>query len=128
MEVRSFKIEDYDMLCEWWKAWGWTPPPADFLPSSGFVVESNGSCVCAGFAYLTNSKVGWSEFIISSKDYKEDDRSECLDLLIDTINIFLKQMNYKYVFTSVKHKGLIDRYKKHGFALNDECVEMSKVL
>jgi hypothetical protein len=128
VEVRSFKIEDYDMLCEWWKAWGWTPPPADFLPSSGFVVESNGSCVCAGFAYLTNSKVGWSEFVISSKDYKEDDRSECLDLLIDTINIFLKQMNYKYVFTSVKHKGLIDRYKNHGFALNDECVEMSKVL
>lgn len=128
MEVRSFKIKDYDMLCEWWKAWGWTPPPADFLPSSGFVVESNGACVCAGFAYLTNSKVGWSEFIISSKDYKEDDRSECLDLLIDTINIFLKQMNYKYAFTSVKHKGLIDRYKKHGFTLNDECVEMSKIL
>jgi hypothetical protein len=131
MEIRKLITSDYDTLCEWWGQWGWAAPPIDFLPEEGcggFIVEDNGVGICAGFAYITNSKVGWSEFIISNKEYKSNDRSEAIDLLIETINLLLKNMGCKYVYTSVKNTALINRYKKHGFSKNDECIEMTKIL
>ena len=132
MEVRKLNSEDYDSTLKgWWEDWGWAAPSKDFLPENGeggFLVYDGDQAICAGFAYITNSKTGWSEFIISNKEYRGDDRSDSLDLLIETINMFLREVGCKYVFTSVKSKNLIERYKKHGYLENDKSVEMLKIL
>lgn len=131
LDIRKIEEEDYDILVKWWKDWGWEAPPREFLPENGtggFIVLSNDLPVCAGFMYITNSKVGWSEFIISSKEYKGGDRSAAIDLLMEGMTSFFKKVGCKYVFTSVKNKALQSRYKKHGYTVNDESVEMTKVL
>jgi hypothetical protein len=46
--------------------------------------------VCAGFIYVTNSRVAWVDWIISNKEYIEDKRREAITMLIETLLIFVK--------------------------------------
>ena len=40
--IRPLELDDYDtILVDWWKDWGWTPPPKDFLPDMGYMVYYN---------------------------------------------------------------------------------------
>jgi len=61
ISVRPLKENDYDdILVGWWKDWGWDPPVKDFLPDNGtggLIVYHLDNPVCAGFMYMTNSKV-----------------------------------------------------------------------
>ena len=67
--LRTVSGEDYDnVLLKWWKNWGWEAPPKDFLPETGLIVSKDNVDICAGFLYLTNSKVGLTEFVVSNKE------------------------------------------------------------
>ena len=70
LNVKVLKEEDYDnILVNWWKDWRWTPPSKDFLPDNGkggYMVYEDDTPICAGFMYLTNSKVVWCDWIISA--------------------------------------------------------------
>ena len=75
-DIRPLEVGDYEtILMEWWKDWGWTPPPKDFLPQEGtggmMVLDPDGTPICAGFIYITNSKVCLIEFIVSNKKYRK---------------------------------------------------------
>lgn len=134
MTIRKLKSSDYDeILVNWWKSWKWTPPSRDFLPENGeggFIVYDGDTPVCAGFNYLTNSKVGWCEFIISNFKYKDKEkRKEAITILINTIDGVLKISGCKYVFTSVKNKSLIETYKELGYTEgSSNSLEMVKEL
>lgn len=134
MNIRKLNSTDYDdILVQWWKDWRWEPPSRDFLPENGeggFIVYDGDTPICAGFNYLTNSKAGWCEFVISNFNYKEKDkRKQALYLLINTINEVLRIQGCKYVFTSVKNKQLINIYKELGYIIgSSNCTEMIKKL
>ena len=134
MTIRKLKSSDYDeILVNWWKSWRWAPPSRDFLPENGeggFIVYDGDTPVCAGFNYLTNSKVGWCEFIISNFKYKDKEkRKEAITILINTIDGVLKISGCKYVFTSVKNKSLIETYKELGYTEgSSNSLEMVKEL
>jgi hypothetical protein len=117
--IRFLKEEDYDVLCQWWKAWRWTPPERDFLPENGcggIMVSKDGVDIVAGFIYFTNSKVSWSEFIISNFDFKDkENRNEAIKILIHEITKLAHSKGYKYIYTVVKNKNLGDIYKEMGF-------------
>ena len=67
--IRKLEPSDYeDVLVGWWKEWGWQAPAQDFLPENGeggLMVMVDNKPVCAGFMYITNSKVSWVDWIIS---------------------------------------------------------------
>ena len=114
--IRPLGETDYeDILVGWWKDWKWTPPPKDFLPSDGkggVMVLDNDIPVCAGFVYMTNSKVAWVDWIISNKEYKKKpQRKEALDLLITTLTNICKDTGNKYCYALIKNKSLIKTYE-----------------
>ncbi|QDP58457.1 MAG: hypothetical protein Unbinned6046contig1000_26 [Prokaryotic dsDNA virus sp.] len=130
--VRKLNIDDYDKhLVKWWKAWGWKPIPRDFLPedaTSGLMVTKGDQNICAGFLYLTNSKVALTEFVISNKQYKEKDRKEAIELLIDCIIELADKNGYKYAHVILKNESLLNKYLDAGYVLSDRKVtEMIKV-
>jgi ATP phosphoribosyltransferase len=85
--------------------------------------------ICAGFAYFTNSNLAWCEFIVSNKKYKEEDRSEALEMLINNIVEACKNAGYKTIFTSVSNENLINKYQNCGFIKAQEgATEMIKFL
>lgn len=132
--IRPLGETDYeDILVGWWKDWKWTPPPKDFLPSDGkggVMVLDNDIPVCAGFVYMTNSKVAWVDWIISNKEYKKKpQRKEALDLLITTLTNICKDTGNKYCYALIKNKSLIKTYETLGYNSADSYTqEMIKAL
>jgi len=132
--IRPLGETDYeDILVGWWKDWKWTPPPKDFLPSDGkggVMVLDNDIPVCAGFVYMTNSKVAWVDWIISNREYKKKpQRKEALDLLITTLTNICKDTGNKYCYALIKNKSLIKTYETLGYNSADSYTqEMIKAL
>ena len=133
-EIRPLNEEDYDTyLYKWWSDWGWTAPVKDFLPDNGkggIMVLDDGEPICAGFIYLTNSKVSWVDFIISNKEYrKKPHRKNAIGLLIETLTNLAERNGSKFCYALIKQKGLQDTYKKLGYIKADSYTsEMIKIL
>ncbi len=123
-EVRKLNNTDYNLiLTKWWKDWRWTPPPIDFLPENGeggFIVYDKGTPVCAGYIYVTNSKVGWCDWIISNFDYKnKEKRKKALTYLISILTNTLKLSGCKYSYALLKSESLVNHYKENGYTKGD---------
>ena len=132
MEVRYLVEDDYHKLCDWWRDWRWPVVSRDFLPENGtggLMVSSNGVDVCAGFVYMTNSKVAWIEFIVSNFHYREKDRKEAIEFLIFSLLEVCKQKGLLYAFSTLKSPSLIGMYENCGFQKGStNTTEMIKIL
>lgn len=131
--IRELQDTDYeDILFGWWKQWGWEPPQKDFLPrdgKGGIIVYDDDTPICAGYMYLTNSKVSWVDWIISNKEYKGGERKAAINLLVDTLTNICRNAGSKYVYALIKHQGLIETYESLGYIKGDSYTsEMIKVL
>ena len=129
--IRPLTEEDYPMLCGWWKFWKFPAPPQDCLPNNGrggIMVSKEGVDICAGFLYFTNSKLSWLEFIVANFHYREKDRGEALQFLIDELCFIAEDKGFKAVFASIKKQSLISQYEACGFSKNEGTVEMVKRL
>lgn len=132
--VRPLNEKDYDdLLVSWWKDWGWEPPKRDFLPEDGkggILVMDGDEPVCAGFLYVTNSKVAWVDWIVSNKQYrKKPERSQAISFLVETLTNICKSTGHMYSYALIKHPGLASTYEKLGYVKGDGRInEMIKLL
>ncbi len=132
--IRELNDTDYDeILVGWWSQWGWTAPQRDFLPNNGkggIIVYDDETPVCAGFMYLTNSKVAWVDWIISNKEYtKKPQRKDAIKLLVSALTEICKNTGSKYSYALIKNESLIGTYEELGYIKGDSYTgEMIKVL
>jgi hypothetical protein len=132
--IRELNESDYDnILVAWWKQWGWESPQRDFLPDngkSGIIVYDQDTPICAGFMYITNSKVAWVDWIISNKEYtKKPHRKDAIKLLVSTLTGICKNTGSKYVYALIKSRHLIETYEQLGYIKGDRYTsEMIKLL
>ena len=118
LTFRPLKKEDYETICKWWKWWRWPVIPRQMLPDdgkSGFIVEKNNIPIVSGFLYITNSKGAKLEWIVSNPNYREDDRKEAIELLINDIEKICRQMGMIYIFSIGRNKHLIETHEKLGW-------------
>ena len=134
MYIRKLEHSDYDdILSKWWTDWRWLVPPRDFLPedaTGGLIIYDEDVPVCAGFVYMTNSKVGWVEFVVSNREYRDkENRKLYLSTLIDSLGNILKSVGAKYTYVSLKNDSLIKIYEELGYVKGSNgCLEMIKQL
>jgi hypothetical protein len=128
--VRYIIKDDYEnTLKKWWSDWNWDAPPFDMLPSTGIVVSFNGVDICAGFMYKTDSKIAWLEYVVSNREYKESNRAEAIEFLLQVLCSIADTSGFKYIYASLKSQPLIAKYQKTGFIKGDSnCQEMIKIL
>jgi len=120
MNVRDFSAKDYDEVCSWWVAYGWGKIPLVILPAAGFVVESDGINICAGWIYEDkNAPFGMMEWIVSNPDSSSTESYKALNMLIETISKYADESKL-VLHTSCKVKGLLKLYENHGFSKADE--------
>ena len=119
VQVRQTGPDDYPMLVDWWNHYKFPPPDLEFLPDNGncgLMIEGIEGCYCAGFIYETNAKVCLVELIVMNPDIKDKEvRKELLLLLIAELSNLAREWGYKWIFTSVQHPSLIDRYIDCGY-------------
>jgi hypothetical protein len=134
LTIRQLNENDYqDILVNWWESWGWSAPEKDFLPDNGqggYIVYDQEIPICAGFIYVTNSRVAWVDWIISNKDYREKEkRREAIKKLIDSLTNISKMSGSKYAYALIKNKSLIKTYEDLGYTRGDSYTsEMIKLL
>ena len=132
--IRELNESDYDdILVGWWKQWKWEAPQRDFLPNDGkggIIVYDEETPVCAGFMYLTNSKVAWVDWIISNKEYtKKPQRKDAIKLLVSSLTDICKKTGSKYSYALIKNQSLIGMYEQLGYIKGDSyTAEMIKAL
>ena len=132
--IRELSETDYDdILVGWWKQWGWEPPQRDFLPNDGkggIIVCDGDIPICAGFMYLTNSKVAWVDWIISNKEYTNKlQRKDAIKLLVSALTEICKKSGSKYSYALLQNQSLIGVYEDLGYIKGDKQInEMIKLL
>ena len=96
----------------------------------GLIVLDGKTPVCAGFIYVTNSKVSWVDWIISNKNYRKyPERKDALKVLIESLTNVCKDLGSKYTYALLKHEGLIKTYEELGYTRGDSyTTEMIKAL
>lgn len=131
---RMLEEKDYYTLLKWWKKYNFAAPPQDFLPDNGtcgiMLEDELGVEYCAGFIYFTNSKTCWMEFVVANPEIRgREKRNYALNQLIDYLSQFAEEEGAKWIFTSVRHKGLAERYSECGFSVGStNTQEMIKQL
>lgn len=119
--TRSINENDWSTLVSWWKWWRWPEPERSFLPENatgGLMVEKNSIPIVAGFIYTTNSSVALLEWIVSNPEYKEKDRKEAIELLINEAEDIIKKQGYKYIFSMGRNKQLLDIHENLGWDID----------
>ena len=122
--IRKLKESDWDTLVKWWDSWPeWTTPPKSFLPENGtggLIVEKDKQPIVAGFLYFTNSQAVLLEWIISNPEYRNADRSEAIELLINMAEEVCKKQNQLHIFSIGRNKHLIETHKKLGWHVDNK--------
>ena len=117
--IRKLEASDWGTLVKWWDSWPeWVAPPKTFLPDNGtggIIIEKENIPIVAGFIYNTNSDAVVVEWIISNPEYKDKDRKQAIEALLNTIEAVCKKQGKKYMFSIGRSKHLIDTHKKLGW-------------
>jgi len=71
--------------------------------------------IAAMWLWMTNSKVAFPAVVISDKSYRDTDRSDALQLLVDFTTNFAEDMGYKYAFSWAKKGVLLEKFVETGY-------------
>lgn len=132
MNTRTLTGSDYEILSDWWKAWGWPVMAKDMLPDNGtggIMVENKGENIVAGFLYWSNSKLVWLDWIISNPNADKKIRKQAIEMLILTAEQMVKDAGSKYIMSISRSNSLLKIHEKIGWSIdNTPSHEMIKVI
>lgn len=121
LQIRNLIESDWDIIPQWYKQYNQEGFPRDFLPKNGlggFMVYKE-KPVAAMWLWKTNSKTAIPAVVISDKLYKDKDRSDALQLLIDHTTDQAKAMGFKYSFAWAKPGLLLNKYKNADYYVDE---------
>ena len=120
LTIRPYEMgRDYPEICEWWRAHQWQYIPTHRLPKVGFIVESEGVKICAGFLYLMEA--GWTmlEWLVTNPNSPVLARKPALELIATTAKEVAKGYGAESVFSSVANENLAKLLQGQGFKVGD---------
>jgi hypothetical protein len=130
LQARTLKESDWETMQSWWKAWGWPEMSKDLMPLNGLgglMIEKEGKAIASGFLYLTNSKVAWTEWIVSDPEYRQEDRVDALTMLVSGLEEIAVAAGYQIILSVGRNKGLLNIHKELGYTVDDSpSYEISK--
>lgn len=130
LKLRALQESDWQTLQSWWKAWDWPEISKDLMPLDGLgglIVEKDDKPITAGFLYLTNAKVAWTEWIVSDPEYRENDRVDALKMVVRGLEDVALSTGYKIILSIGRNKGLLNIHKELGYSVDEKpSYEISK--
>lgn len=112
------KESDYELVCQWWKHFGWPVLEADLL-GFGVMVESGGTPTAVGWVYPTGTAWAELEFIVVNPTVPMKRRHQAVKYLIERLKIEARQFGARVLYSQTESKGLIKVFKKAGFSIGD---------
>ena len=103
--VRQIVLEDYPTIDKWHEQYGEKKPKSSLLPLGGlggFIIEKNQVPVAAIYLYVTNSSMGYFDFLISYIYNGYDDRRNRFKYYVYKTFFFALYIR-KYIFSNFSH-------------------------
>tara|TARA_B100000424_G_C22923854_1_gene491504 strand:+ start:844 stop:1245 length:402 start_codon:yes stop_codon:yes gene_type:complete len=114
LKIRKIKTEDYKYINKWWVEQGFKPVSLDVLPMQGLgglMIEKQ-KPIAVAYLYLTNSKMGYIDNLISDPKYISKDRFNIILQLISACKQMAVETGCLDVWAFTNSKGIIKRCKK----------------
>tara|TARA_R100000315_G_C5224764_1_gene136054 strand:- start:1249 stop:1650 length:402 start_codon:yes stop_codon:yes gene_type:complete len=114
LKIRKIKAEDYKYINKWWVEQGFKPVSLDVLPMQGLgglIIEKQ-KPIAVAYLYLTNSKMGYIDNLISDPKYISKDRFNIILQLISACKQMAIETGCLDVWAFTNSKGIIKRCKK----------------
>tara|TARA_R110002074_G_scaffold194553_4_gene360615 strand:+ start:356 stop:808 length:453 start_codon:yes stop_codon:yes gene_type:complete len=124
INIRPIRVEDYLKLIKWWEYYDHVQvPSSDLLPDGGlggFAVEKEGRMIAAAYIYLTNSSMGYVDFLVSDPDYKGRDRFDLITQLIEACSEHGIKQGCRIIWAMTTYKGVVSRCEKLGHEILED--------
>ena len=113
IDIRPIRLDDYPELEKWWKTYDYHDiyQRKSLLPDNGlggYVVVKEGRLIASCFLYLTNSAIGYIDYLIADPTYREEDRLELLLDLAVRVTAVARDKGCESVWAMTKNKGVIE--------------------
>ena len=121
--IRPIEEEDYVFINKWWETLGKLPPPRSLLPEDGLhglMACKDGKPIVCTYLYLTNSKFGYCDYMISDMNYKGRDR---FSIVLELMNVSIGtawELGCEDFWFITKNKGMLKRCKSLGVKVSDD--------
>ena len=114
--IRPVWVEDAETLVKWWESYDhMLVPSQELLPENGqmgLAIEKDGRMMAAAFVYLTNSDMGYIDFLVSDPNYKGRDRFEIITTLIEACSELAVELGCRIIWAMTTYDSVIKRCEK----------------
>tara|TARA_R110002012_G_scaffold3317_2_gene15498 strand:- start:1824 stop:2246 length:423 start_codon:yes stop_codon:yes gene_type:complete len=121
--IRPIEEKDYVFINSWWEQIKKAPPPRSLLPENGLhglMACKDGIPIVCTYLYLTNSKFGYCDYMISDNSYKGRDRFEIVLKLMDMSIGTAWKLGCEDFWFITKNKGMLKRCKALGVKVSED--------
>jgi len=110
LNIRNIEKRDYKYINKWWKDSDLPIPKPTVLPENGLgglIIEKE-KPIAAAYIYLTNSSMGYIDFLISDPKYKSKDKYNILLKLVKQCTEHCKSLGFETTWAMLENKHLIN--------------------
>lgn len=111
MIAERIEKHHWQEICLWYTGHGQPIPDRELMPETGFMVQG----LAAGFLYVTDSKLGIIEFLISNPDSNKEERDRAIDLVVKRLEIEAIDWDIKGIFITTNVGSVMKRALKHEY-------------
>lgn len=121
LEKRDFEDEEhYPSFVIWWHEMGVRGPDPEYLPPTGYVIQSQDQPIAGGFLYLTDGKIGIIGGLGYDSGLKPADLKSALGALLICLENKAKSAGMKVVIISTTDAAVIELCGAMRFTVNDD--------
>ena len=117
VNIRKIELKDYEYIDKWWIEQGYNAISKEILPMQGLgglIVEKE-KPIAAAYLYLTNSKMGYIDNLISDPKYVSKDRFDVIANLMAACKKMAEDIGCLDIWAITNNKGILKRCKKLGY-------------
>tara|TARA_R100000234_G_scaffold90258_1_gene58538 strand:+ start:129 stop:533 length:405 start_codon:yes stop_codon:yes gene_type:complete len=117
VNIRKIELKDYEYIDKWWIEQGYDAISKEILPMQGLgglIVEKE-KPIAAAYLYLTNSKMGYIDNLISDPKYVSKDRFNVIANLMAACKKMAEDVGCLDIWAITNNKGILKRCKKLGY-------------
>ncbi len=121
INIRKIELEDYKYINKWWVEQGFQPVSVEVLPMNGLgglIVEKE-KPIAAAYLYLTNSKMGYIDNLISDPKYISKDRFDVILELMAACKKMAEDVGCLDMWAITNNRGILKRCKTLGYNVTE---------
>jgi len=121
INIRKIELNDYEYIDRWWDEQGFAPLEKDILPMDGLggIIIEKDKPIAAAYLYITNSKVGYIDNLITDPKYVSKDRFDIILMLIRACEQMANEVGCLEIWAMTENEGIIQRCKALGYKASE---------